>query len=232
MPTKEPDIRELPAYGVLEAAHYLRIPGTTVRAWFVGTSYGDSQHRRRFHPVIEPATKSPTILSFINLVEAHVLDAIRRQHHVELPKVRNAVYYLKRHLGSQHPLVEHRFETDGIDLFVEKYGQLISVSQDGQLAVKDLLKAHLRRIEWDTSGLPIRLYPFTRKRDLDEPKNIVIDPFISFGRPIIAGTGVVTEVVAERFKAGESADELADDYGCERLKIEEAIRCELSLEAA
>jgi uncharacterized protein (DUF433 family) len=38
--------------------------------------------------------------------------------------------------------------------------------------------------------------------------------------------------VAERFKAGESADELANDYGCAREKIEEAIRCELSLAEA
>jgi len=31
---------------------------------------------------------------------------------------------------------------------------------------------------------------------------------------------------------GESADELSIDYGCEREKIEEAIRCELSLAEA
>ena len=41
-----------------------------------------------------------------------------------------------------------------------------------------------------------------------------------------------TDIVAERFKAGESADELAHDYGCDREKIEEAIRCELSLAEA
>jgi uncharacterized protein (DUF433 family) len=43
---------------------------------------------------------------------------------------------------------------------------------------------------------------------------------------------VSTDIVAERFKAGESADELANDYGCAREKIEEAIRCELSLAEA
>ena len=34
------------------------------------------------------------------------------------------------------------------------------------------------------------------------------------------------------FKASESADELANDYECDREKIEEAIRCELSLAEA
>ena len=99
--------------------------------------------------------------------------------------------------------------------------------------MRDLLKAHLRRIDRDDKGLPLRLYPFTRRADqTDQPKNIVIDPFISFGKAVITGTGVSTEVVAERFKAGESADELANDYGCAREKIEEAIRCELSLAEA
>ncbi len=95
--------------------------------------------------------------------------------------------------------------------------------------MRELLQAHLRRVERDDHGVPIRLYPFTRTGLPDEPRNIVIDPFISFGRAVINGTGVSTELVAERFKAGESADELAEDYGCEREKIEEAIRCELSL---
>jgi uncharacterized protein (DUF433 family) len=46
------------------------------------------------------------------------------------------------------------------------------------------------------------------------------------------GTGISTTVVAERFKAGEPMGALADDYGRSLLEIEEAIRCELPLEAA
>ena len=98
--------------------------------------------------------------------------------------------------------------------------------------MRELLKARLRRIDRDDKGFPLRLYPFTRADETEQPKNIVIDPFISFGKAVITGTGVSTDIVAERFKAGESADELAKDYGCEREKIEEAIRCELSLAEA
>ena len=94
------------------------------------------------------------------------------------------------------------------------------------------LQAHLRRIERDSAGIPVKLYPFTRKRDPQEPKAVVIDPQVSFGRPVLAGTGIATSVIAERYKAGESMEELADDYGLKRLEIEEAIRCELPLEAA
>jgi uncharacterized protein (DUF433 family) len=44
---------------------------------------------------------------------------------------------------------------------------------------------------------------------------------------VIAETGIPTIVLAQRLKAGESIQDLAYDYKCDRLKIEEAIRCEL-----
>jgi uncharacterized protein (DUF433 family) len=225
---RDQDVRELPAYGVAEAAHYLPVPRATLRSWVAGMSYRSGF----FKPVIEPAAKSPAVLSFINLIEAHVLAAIRRKHRVDIPEVRRAIAVLKREFRSPHPLAHHKFETNGVDLFVERCRPLISVSGDGRPAVRQLLKAHLRRIERDEKGLPLRLYPFTQADKTEQPKNIVIDPFISFGKAVITGTGVSTDVVAGRFKAGESADKLANDYGCAREKIEEAIRCELNLAEA
>jgi uncharacterized protein (DUF433 family) len=172
-------------------------------------------------------------ISFVNLVEAHVLNAIRRQHQIPLDKVRIAVEYLRKQFGSKHPLAELRFETNGIDLFVDRYGELINASRSGQIAIRDLLQLSLRRIEWDKkSGHAVRLYPFTRKPLPGSPKSVVIDPAVSFGRPVIAGTGIPTAIIAERYKAGDSIEQLATDYSRDRSEIEEAIRCELQLEAA
>ncbi len=226
------DPRYLPAYGISETAHYLLIPQATVRSWVVGRPYPTKQGKRYFSPLVEIPRSRARTLSFINLVEVHVLDAIRREHLVSLDKIRIALTYLRKQFGSEHPLAEERFATDGVDLFVEKYGELINVSRDGQLAIKNLLEAHLRRIDRDPKGVALRLYPFTRKRSMEAPRAIVIDPYISFGRPVLAGTGIATSVVAERYKAGESIEELCSDYGRKPLEIEEAIRCELELEAA
>ncbi len=229
---RQADPRDLPAYGIPEAAHYLRIPRSTLRAWVAGQAYRANNATRFFKPVIALPDKHLGLLSFINLVEAHVLDAIRRQHEISLQKVRKAVDYLSQRLGSRHPLVEERFETDGVDLFIRLYGELVNLSQPGQLAMREILEAYLRRIEWDEAGIVARLYPFTRKRMPDEPRAIVIDPRISFGRPVLAGSGIATAIIAERYKAGESIDQLANDYDRERLDIEEAIRCELDEQAA
>jgi uncharacterized protein (DUF433 family) len=226
------DLRELPTYGIAEAARCLQIPHATLHSWVAGRRYPAGSGMRMFETLIALPEPTHPLLSFMNLVEVHVLDAIHRQHKIRLAKIRQALRYLRQHFPSRRPLADQTFETDGLDLFIQEYGHLINISQSGQLAMRSLLEAHLQRIERDPQGLAARLYPFTRKRHSDAPKLVVIDPYISFGRPALTSSGIATAVIAERYKAGESVDELADDYGRERLEIEEAIRCELPIEAA
>jgi uncharacterized protein (DUF433 family) len=188
--------------------------------------------------VIQAADMSRRMLSFVNMVELHVLDSIRRQHQVELGSVRKAVAFLRREFGSQYPLADIQMNTNGKDLFVEQLGRLINASREGQLAMRELLEQSLRRIERDPKGLAIRLFPFTRNArpgedaGLDAPRIVSIEPTIAFGRPVIAGSRIPTVEIAERFKAGDSFELLAGEYGRPIAEIEEAIRCELALDAA
>jgi uncharacterized protein (DUF433 family) len=223
------DVGRLASYSIAEAAHYLRIPPTTLRSWVIGRRYPTSGGERFFAPPVEIADRKRRLLSFINLVEVHVLWAIRRDHELPLHKVRRAIDFLTERFDSDHPLATHRLETDGIDLFVSKVGDLINISREGQLAMREMLSAHLRRVEWGKGGTAVRLYPFTRKEANDEPRAVVIDPRIAFGRPVLVGTGIPTAIIAERLKAGETMDDLAKDYGRDRSEIEEAVRCELKL---
>jgi uncharacterized protein (DUF433 family) len=232
------DPRELPNYRLPEAAHYLRIPESTLRSWIFGQTYPTAAGSRTSKPIVAIPDGWPPRLSFVNVVEAHVLSGIRYQHGVTLPAVRRAIEYLTKEFGSKHPLAEEQFQTDGVNLFVERLAlgrhHLINVSAPGQLAMREILCALLRRIERDERGLAIRLYPFSRRpapspSALDEsPRLVVIDPRIAFGRPVLVGTGITTFTIAERFDAGESMEALAHDYGLSHSEIEEAIRCELT----
>lgn len=225
------DPRYLPTYTLSESSRYLLIPIATLRSWVVGRYYPVQSGKEFSRPTILAPQTDPVLLSFVNLIEAHVLDAARREFHVALPKVRLAISYLRKRFNSSHPLAEQKIETDGRDLFIRSCGKLITASSGGQLAMPELIDSYLRRIEWDEQGLASRLYPFTRTSTLQQPKVVVIDPRVSFGRPVLAGTGIRTTIVAERYKAGESVEDLAKDYARERLDIEEAIRRELSAEA-
>ncbi|MEM8722132.1 MAG: DUF433 domain-containing protein [Cyanobacteria bacterium P01_G01_bin.39] len=222
------DPRNIPTYSIGDAARYLRIPRSTIRSWTVGHSYRVKDGSSFFHPLIDISQQKPYLLSFTNLVEVHVLRAIRQHHKIQLNRVREALDFIGDRFQVPHPLAKEDFRTNGVDLFIERYGELINASSGGKEELKEALNAHLERIEPDDSGLAIKLYPFTRSDEIDNPRLVVIDPRIAFGRLTIAGTGIVTNILKERYWAGDSIEDLAEDYDCDRLSIEEAIRCELS----
>ncbi len=228
---RDTDSRLEPAYSLPEAAHYLRMPVATLRSWIVGRVYPVSGQRRRSEPLIRLGDPEGRYLSFLNLVEAHVLAAIRRKHGVELPQVRRALGYVRKKFAVDRPLVNQAFQTDGLDLFIERYGEMINASREGQQAMKEILSIYLQRIERDIRGLPIRLYPFTRETEAasspsSDPKLVVMTPNVSFGRPVIAGTGIPVAAIYERYRAGDSVVELSEDFRLKTSFIEEAIRCE------
>ena len=90
-----------------------------------------------------------------------------------------------------------------------------------------MLEAHLRRVERGPRGEALGLGPFPHTGDLaNQPRSIVVDPEVSFGRPTLVGTAIPTRVIAGRFDAGESLESLAEDFGLGQEDILEAIRWE------
>jgi uncharacterized protein (DUF433 family) len=222
------DPRELPAYPIPEAAQFLRMPVATLRSWVLGRAYPTRDGRRRFDRVIQLPQRSTPSLSYMNLVEAHVLRAMRFHHNIQLRKVRAAIDYLRETYSSAHPLAEHDFLTDGFDILIERFGDLVNVSGYGQLAFPDVMRAFLLRIEREAaSRLPLTLYPL--RYDAPEAPDIQRKPVamtvtIAFGQPVVPGTGVKAAVLFDRWSAGETLQELSDDYGLESWQIEPAIQ--------
>jgi len=211
------DVREIPAYTIAEAAGYLRLPKSTLRAWMLG--------QQRFRSVIDIADRQEKRLSFINLVEVFVLAGIRREHSIPLPKVRKAMEYLRRAFKTRRPLAEEQFETDGVELFVEKFGALIGATQDGQLQMREIIRDRLKHVLRDPKGVPEKIVLFPA-RGMPGKGDVVIDPRLSFGRPVLDGYGLRTAILAERFYAGETLEDLAKDYGVPSEAIQNALRCE------
>lgn len=226
------DVRQMPAYAIAEAAHYLCIPKATIGAWVRGTTYSVAGKQARFRRVIDLPRKSSKLLSFYNLAEAHVLRVLRTEYNIQLRFIRRALELTKKECGWERPLIQEQFKTDGVSLFIDHLGRLLDTSNPQQRLMEQLLTDHLERIEWEDS-FAARLYPFTRLMSgKDAPRSIVIDPKRSFGRPILDRLGVTTNVIAERYKAGDSIKKLLNEYGGAQTDIEEAIRCELHIGVA
>ncbi len=208
---------ETPIYGISEAAQYLRVPLNTLRYWVQGGG--------PVPPLIKLAKNEPSRLSFSNLLECYMLSSMRAIYDVRIPKVRRALTNLAKYVQHKHPLIEQAFQTDRRDLFIEHLGNIVNLSKDEQILIPGVMELYLERIERDPRGL-FKLYPFVMERTQNEPKLIQINPAVGFGKPVIAGTGISTAVVASRFNARESIDELASEYGVTPRQIEEAIRWE------
>lgn len=226
------DPREQGAYTLAEAATYAGISSRTASEWVRGRTARKAIGRKGAQGLIRAASRAPCLLSFINLVELFVLADLRRVHRVPMQRIRKALRYVERNLEIARPLVNVRFKTDGIDIFVEQLTEresktaLVNASADGQVAIRVALEARLARVEWDDAGIAARLFPLVRRDAAVQPRSIVMDPFRGFGRPVLAQTGIRTSVVADRFFAGESYRELAEDYGVPAELIEDAVRCE------
>jgi uncharacterized protein (DUF433 family) len=217
-----------PAYTASEAARILQLPPATLKAWCFGQAYQSTAGEpKRFEPVIRPADDCQRLLSFANLCELHVLSAIRRHHKISLPRVRDSVQFLRSRLGSDRPLIDREFKTNGIDLFVEHASKLLNVSRH-QEAMRGDFELALARIERDRTGSPVRLFPFSRSSmpGAKHPRAVVIDPRLSFGRPVLSKVAVPTEIIVDRFRAGDSMVDMAKDYGVGEEEIEEALRFE------
>ncbi len=220
-------------YSVTDAASYLQLAPSTVRAWVLGRPYPTRAGRRTSAAIVRLDDEKAQLLSFRNLVEVHVLSALRQHHNIRLDDVRRAVQFLRRQFGTQHPLAEQEMFAAGRQLFVKHLGHLINVSSEGQFAMEQMLETYLSRVERDRAGVPVRLFPFASTGQTPRSSRvIVIDPTIRFGRPCIAGSGVPTSAVGDRYKAGESMDSLAKDFACTSEQIEEAVRYEFQARQA
>ncbi len=214
------DQRYTPLYSLVEVSRYARVQSTTLRSWT--KSKGGS--------ILVPAGRDAAApLSFINLVESHVLRALRRTHQVPMQRIRTAVEWLRDKYQTDHPLAEIDLETDGYDVFVQDLGHPVSASRKGQGGIPEILSRFLQRIERDPNQIPLRFYPLTYDKS---PKAILMDPTVAYGRPVIKGTRVTTLMVFERYSGGESLHDIALDYDLDMAAVEEALRCEIDQRAA
>ncbi len=196
------DPRELPRYGLAEAAVYLGVPRSTLATWVRGQSIRGQQ---RMRGVIRP-DRATGLLTFNNLAEAYVLASLTRRFDVPLQRVRAAL----RYVGGDRPLLTTPFQTDGRGVFVEEMGKLLDAARGGQSTMVEVVEHSLQRVELDNRRLPARLYPW--RREPTEPKIIALDPRRAFGKPTIVGRAMQSETIIDRYGAGESVAQLAADY--------------------
>jgi uncharacterized protein (DUF433 family) len=213
---------EKPRYSIARAAQYLHISPSTLRSWVRGRTYPKGGGTENWPALI----KAEPLLSFNNLIEAYVLRALRVDHGVRMGAVRQALDYAEREFKIPRLLLSEELQAAPGNMFLERFGQLVNLNLSGQLAARQLLHAVLDRVNRNPLGLPSRMFP-VGSYDIGAlkhaPRLIMIDPAVSFGRPILVSKGIRTSAIVGRIDAGEEPDDIARDYGLQIDEIDAAL---------
>lgn len=225
------DPRNEPRYTYPEAARATGVPVSTIAAWVRGMPYTRPHKGDRgfVEPVIERPDPEDTRLSFNNLLEAHVLRALRQAPEVvQLSKVREAIKQAQEEHGIDRLLIDPKLRSSGGDLFLDYYIQLVELSKSRQYAMRSILQQYLTRIEVDEDVHRATFFPIPKNPQHSAEKLVRVSPFVAFGNPIIGHIGASTQAIAERYNVGEEASSIMRDYDLTEDEFDEA----LSYEAA
>lgn len=233
-----------PGIGIYARADAARLLGMTpgrLRRWVGGYTYwlretsAGQRQRRRQRPVVHtelPTIGSAVALSFLELMELRVVKALVDEG-VSLQHVRAAARLAAERFHTHHPFASSRVFTDGRHIFSavtdEVYTpDVVKWTRDAidQVVAGPVFDQFLHEIDFDPStALAQRWWPLGR----DTP--IVLDPAISFGAPVVVGTGVRTATVA-RLARGSSIRDAAVAYEIELGQARAAVEFEQTLAAA
>ena len=207
----------LPSYGAGEAARLTGVHPNTVRNWFYGSWRADGEA----YPVFAQPKQRGANLSWLQLVETAFVASFRARG-VPLPALRRSYAYLAKVFNAEYPFAELRLQTDGAHVLKELEqadelaSGLIVTDEAGQTIWHDMIMRRLDEFEYDHN-----LAVIWRPRGRDVP--IVMDPRVAFGAPVAEASRVPTWVFRERFAAGESIGEIADDFGAAEAEIVAAL---------
>jgi uncharacterized protein (DUF433 family) len=194
--------------------------------------------------MLKPADGRRLLLSFYNLVEAHILEAARRRR-VTTKRLRIAVEWANEQLPGPHPLLTHEFKTAGKRVFVQKLIEgTVEASRFGQtisLKMVPTLKKFLKSIIRGPDDLPIEIRPirpapvkpkWVKAKGEEEKETrvyvsespLAINPKICSGRPVVKGTDILASMLRQRAHANESLSDLAKDYDLDTSEIYKVVK--------
>jgi uncharacterized protein (DUF433 family) len=218
-----------PLYSLAEAARYLDVPYSTFASWrkgYVGNGVG---RRKAYAPVLPGRQDSswPSV-PFVTLAEGMVLAAIRRTG-VPMQRIRPALLALQDEIGVEHALASERLYSDGAEVLFDladrsrqagtaKAKDLV-VLRNGQRVFTDVVSDYLQRIEYGSDGYARLLHLPGYRRS-----QVIVDPTRSFGQPVFSHGAAKVSDVMDRFQAGDSLTDLAEDFGVPIEDLEDALR--------
>jgi len=152
---------------------------------------------------------------------------------LSLQHVRRAARLASDLFRTPYPFASRHIFTDGEEVFASLSREMnaptlveLSLRHHHQLIAAPIVDQYLQQLDFDAeSSLAQRWWP------LGKTVPIVLDPRVSFGAPVVAGTATRTDVVGG-LAAAASVPVAADAFRIEERSVEAALQFESELAAA
>ena len=214
-----------PLYNYAEADHLAGVSRGTSKRWLSGYAYHGARGLPVQQPPITLGTGAEPGVSFVDLIEVVAIGRLKGTG-FSLPLIRRIVQNCQELLSVPRPLAALRFKTDGREIFVRMGDTLVEVGKRrGLQAWAQVLAPFLEDLDY-VEEIVGRWWPLGRTAP------VVIDPDYGHGLPVIANSGVRTEIILERFRAGALPPEIAEDFNVTETEVDRALQFEVSRQAA
>lgn len=192
-------------YSPSEAALYARVAPQLMSRWLFGT--------KRDEPVIQPQlSDSERLVTFLDFVQAMAIRAIRIVKNVPLQTIREAVEKARTKYDIEYPFaVEHTTYLFGSEILIRRPDdnlEQVTGKRSGQLMVKVVAELYMDDLSFGANGLASK-YTAWKERDLE----IVMDPQIRFGEPLLTSCHYSAQTLWEAYKAEGGIENAAKAYG-------------------
>ena len=213
----------LPRYSFAEADYLAKVSRGTSRRWLSGYEYVRRGGKRVKQPPVTQRAATEAAVSFVDLVEIVAIGKLKERG-FSLRQIRQIVKNCQAFFEMERPLPTLQFKTGGREIFVAGAHDLTEVGRKrGMRAWTEILGPFLDDLDYDTEvKFANRWWP------LGKGNPIVVDPEYAHGLPVIVNTGVRTEIVLERFQAGDLEDQIARDFNLDRIEVQRALQFELN----
>lgn len=215
-----------PLYYYAEVARLADISIYRVHRWLKGYEYSYESRRIKQPPIFkkrERLSEGSSYASFYDLID---LLFVKRflDRGISLQKIRKALKEAEEVLGASH-FAHQVFFTDDRNIFLkikERGGAIIELLSCGQWAIRPFIEELGHLIEFDDITKSVcRWYP------PEGDRLVVLDPWVSFGRPIIVQKGITTESIYDLYLAeGRNEFTVANWMDLESQELKAAVKFE------
>jgi uncharacterized protein (DUF433 family) len=164
---------------------------------------------RESRPAVQSQDASADrVVSFLDLVQAMAIRAIRRQRKVSLDKIKEFIAHAQESYGVEHPFARrHKTYLFGDEIVLQHNDQIIQLT--GAFRHQDLIRPvvelYMQELSFDAAGLAKAYTPLQFGE-----RSIVIDPTRRMGQPLVMPCGYSVEALLASFHAEGTIEKAAE----------------------